>query len=116
MEIQKADNIIYEKLIPYDVAHLILDGYMYYYHQFKRITKRGKYRFEERNWHGIQEDSRERIHLYRNIVGKTRESIIAFLGEREANAELWKVTKRMYFEFTTPFSGIATRLWGQTKR
>lgn len=105
MKIQKAENIIiYKKLIPYDVAHLILDGYMSYYHQFKRITKRGRYRFEERNWHGIQEDSRERIRLYRNIVGKTKESILTFLGEREANADLWKMTKRMYFEEIANFN------------
>ena len=88
----------YEKLVPYDMAYLILDGYLNYYHQFKRITKRAKYRFEERNWHGIQQDSRERINLYRNMVGETKDKITDFLQDQKPGKDLWLMTKRMYFD------------------
>lgn len=97
-------NVLYKKLIPYDVAHIILGGYMDYYHQFKRITKRAKYRFEECNWHGIQEDSRDRINLYRDIVGDTKKKIMDFLGDRRASKKLWLETKRMYFDDIANFN------------
>jgi isocitrate dehydrogenase kinase/phosphatase len=49
---------MFEKLIPYDAAYIILDSYIQYYHVFKRITKRAKIRFEQRDWVGIQEDAK----------------------------------------------------------
>ena len=98
------NDIIYEKLIPYDVAHLILGGYMYYYHQFKRVTKRAKLRFEEKNWHGIQKDSRERINLYKNVVGHTKNRISKFLDNRETDKIFWLEVKRLYFEDVTNFN------------
>ncbi|MBK8041948.1 MAG: bifunctional isocitrate dehydrogenase kinase/phosphatase [Haliscomenobacter sp.] len=61
---------MFEKLLPYEAAYLILDSYIHYHHQFKRITKRAKIRFELRDWHGIQNDTRERLTLYRDAVGR----------------------------------------------
>ncbi|MEM6380137.1 MAG: isocitrate dehydrogenase kinase/phosphatase AceK regulatory subunit, partial [Bacteroidota bacterium] len=95
---------IYEKLVPYDVAHIILGGYMLYHHQFKRITKRAKYRFEERNWHGIQEDARERINLYRDAVGGTKINIQQFLGDKATDINFWREVKRYYFEDIVNFN------------
>ena len=46
---------MFEKLIPYDAAYTILDAYIQYYHVFKRITKRAKIRFEQRDWVGNRE-------------------------------------------------------------
>ena len=63
--------MMFEDLIPYDTAHIILGDYLKYHYQYKRITKRAKIRFEQRDWHGMQEDSRERVSLYRENVGAT---------------------------------------------
>ncbi len=92
------NHILYEKLIPYDVAHIIMGGYIHYHHQFRRITKRAKPRFEERNWPGIQEDGRARINLYRDEVGETTEKIRNFLGDRPTDHSFWREVKRLYFE------------------
>lgn len=89
---------MFEKLLPYDVAHLILGEYMAYYHQFKRITKRAKIRFEQRDWAGIQEDAQERISLYRNQVGATTLKVRKKIGDQLNNPQVWREIKRMYFE------------------
>ncbi len=84
--------------MPYDAAYLILGEYIQYHHQFKRITKRALIRFENRDWHGIQADSRERLNLYRDTVGIATEKLVAFLGDRAADRELWRGIKQMYLD------------------
>lgn len=95
---------MFTKLIPYDAAYIILDAYLQYYHLFKRITKRAKIRFEHRDWHGIQEDARSRLTLYRDSVGETTERLLAFLGERRHDREIWQELKEMYLDEITNFN------------
>lgn len=95
---------MFEKLIPYDAAYLILDAYIRYYHQFKRITKRAKIRFEHRDWAGIQDDARQRISLYRQSVGDTTEQVLSFLGERAHDSGLWHSLKEMFLEEISNFN------------
>jgi len=96
---------MFEKLIPYDAAYIILDAYIKYHHQFKRITKRAKIRFEHRDWPGIQRDARQRISLYRESVGETTEQVVAFLGARAHDPDVWHLIKEMFlseiFNFNT---------------
>jgi len=56
---------MFNALKHYDATHQILMGYMDYYYRFKLITKRARIRFEQRDWHGIQDDAKGRIDLYR---------------------------------------------------
>lgn len=95
---------MFEKLLPYDTAHLILGAYLKYYHQYKRITKRAQIRFENRDWHGIQADSRERLTLYRNQVGRTTEKVLDFLGDRAADRGTWKRIKENYLDEVINFN------------
>ncbi|MCO6490160.1 MAG: bifunctional isocitrate dehydrogenase kinase/phosphatase [Phaeodactylibacter sp.] len=95
---------MFEKLLPYDTAHLILGAYLKYYHQYKRITKRAQIRFENRDWHGIQADSRERLTLYRNQVGRTTEKVLDFLGDRAADRNTWKRIKENYLDEVINFN------------
>lgn len=81
---------MFTKLIPYDAAYIILEAYLQYHHLFKRITKRAKIRFEHRDWHGIQEDARSRLTLYRDSVGDTTDKLLSFLGERRHDREIWQ--------------------------
>ncbi len=89
---------MFEKLIPYDASYLILDAYIKYYHHFKRITKRAKIRFERRDWTGVQADARHRISLYRDAVGESTEEVLAFLGSRARDREVWQQMKEMFLE------------------
>ena len=95
---------MFEKLLPYDAAHLILGAYLKYYHQYKRITKRAQIRFENRDWHGSQADSRERLTLYRNQVGRTTEKVLEFLGERANDRVTWKRIKENYLDEVINFN------------
>ena len=94
----------FEKLIPYDAAHLILTAYFQYYHLYKRITKRAQIRFEQRDWHGIQADARDRLTLYRNQVGTTTEHLLAFLEEKKEDRTVWKEIKATYLEEVMNFN------------
>lgn len=95
---------MFRKLIPYDAAYIILDAYIRYYHQFKRITKRAKIRFEKRDWPGIQLDARSRNNLYRDSVGDTTEQLLQFLGESARDQEIWRQIKEMYLEEISNFN------------
>ena len=81
---------MFEKLIPYDAAHLILVEYFKYYHKFQRITKRAKIRFENRDWIGIQEDGKDRIELYRTTVGATTIKLKDLLANTTSDRKIWQ--------------------------
>lgn len=89
---------MFEKLKPYEAAYLILGTYIKYHHQFKRITKRAKIRFERRDWHGMQHDSRERSLLYRDAVAEATQNVLQFLGETATDRQIWREIKDMYLE------------------
>lgn len=89
---------MFDKLIPYDTAYDILDAYMGYYHQFKRITKRAKIRFENRDWSGLQDDMKERRALYRYTIGNTTDSVRESLEGKQLRADFWINVKQMYFD------------------
>jgi isocitrate dehydrogenase kinase/phosphatase len=89
---------MFEKLMSYDAAYLILDAFIHYQHEFKRITKRAGIRFENRDWHGVQADSRERLLLYRRSVGEVTEALLQFIGEKRIDRNLWREMKEMYLE------------------
>jgi isocitrate dehydrogenase kinase/phosphatase len=89
-------SMLYEKLLPYEAAYLILEAYISYHGKYKRITKRARLRFEHRDWHGIQADSRERISLYREMVGETKAKLQLMLGEQTGDRAMWLATKVNY--------------------
>lgn len=95
---------MFEKLVPYDIAYTILEAYIGYYRQYKRITKRAKIRFEHRDWRGLQADAGDRSLLYRDVVGHTVEELRELLGPRLGDAELWRETKHCFFEEVANFN------------
>lgn len=77
-------------------AHIIQKGFEDYRTQFMQITRRAKSRFERRNWHGIQYDSRERLELYKKVLRDTMTEL-----KRELDMSdrlLWKLLKPAYYE------------------
>ncbi len=95
---------MFEKLLPYDAAYLILGDYIRYHHLFKRITKRAQIRFEHRDWHGTQEDARDRITLYQEMVGETTQKIREFLGESVTDRQMWREMKRLFLDEVMNFN------------
>ncbi|MCB1116790.1 MAG: bifunctional isocitrate dehydrogenase kinase/phosphatase, partial [Chlamydiia bacterium] len=87
---------MFTQLIPYETTHLILSAYIDYYHQFKRITKRARYRFETKDWQGLQADSRKRNLLYKELVQKTTNEVLDFLGDKAKDRKIWAEIRHSY--------------------
>ncbi len=86
------------KLLPYEIAHHILGEYNRYHHRFKGITKRAVIRFESRDWHGIQGDTKKRLTLYRDLVGATTEKVKEMLQGNLWDQNIWYQVKLMFAE------------------
>ena len=95
---------MFNALKHYDVAHQILMGYMDYYYRFKLITKRARIRFEQRDWHGIQDDAKSRIDLYRDDVEETTTEVADLLHDYAADAGFWAQVKAAYAEEIAHFN------------
>lgn len=95
---------MFQKLIPYDAAHIILSAYSSYFRQFKRITKRAKLRFEDKDWHGIQKDAVERQSLYKIAIGNCTTELIDFLKDKATDKNTWLKIKEMYADEITNFN------------
>ena len=102
--VKNENKVILNKLLPYNIAHYILGEFISYVHQFKGITRRAGIRFENRDWHGIQADARERLTLYRKMVGDTTEEVKLKVGNRLNDRGLWRQIKKMYSEDVLNFN------------
>lgn len=77
-------------------AQMIIEGFDGYLREFKEITSRAKIRFENRDWHGIQADSRRRLNLYKRQVSRYARMTTTHLGDDFSDISLWKEIKKEY--------------------
>ncbi len=84
-------------------ADAIHDAFAHYHSYFKKIARRAKARFEHMDWHGVQQDSVERLDLYTDTVKTTLTRVRKILGENAQNHTVWAQMKREYLAL------IATR-------
>ncbi|HXH20250.1 MAG TPA: bifunctional isocitrate dehydrogenase kinase/phosphatase [Chitinophagales bacterium] len=82
-------------------ADVIRQGFADYRAKFMEITRRAKSRFERRNWHGIQYDSRERLELYKLVVNETLSALRQKLGDSIHERAIWKNLKSFYYELVS---------------
>ena len=87
---------MHDKLLPFHIANLILDEYNRYHNRFRGINKLAKLRFERRDWQGLLDDQTERLTLYRQAVGDTRNRLAEMLGDRLKDRDTWHDAKLMY--------------------
>ncbi|MDZ4812650.1 MAG: bifunctional isocitrate dehydrogenase kinase/phosphatase [Pseudomonadota bacterium] len=74
-------------------AALILDGFVEYNHQFRKITRRAQLRFERREWALQQPDLVERIELYDTSVAETSQRLLQALGDHASRRDIWEAIK-----------------------
>ena len=77
-------------------AALIYSGFKVYQTEFKTITRRAQSRFEQRDWHGVQRDSIERLDLYKKIVDGLVAETRTLLGEATKTETVWAQMKAAY--------------------
>ncbi len=96
----------------------IWSGFEAYQIEFKAITRRAKTRFEQRDWHGVQGDSVERLDLYKKIVDQIVAEMHAVLASDVKNEAVWVQMKAAYsrliagcgdFELAETFFNSITR-------
>ncbi len=79
-------------------------GYMDYYYRFKLITKRARIRFEQRDWHGTQDDAKGRIDLYRDDVQETTQEVADLLKGLPLDNIFWAKVKAAFAEEIAHFN------------
>ncbi|GIV32782.1 MAG: isocitrate dehydrogenase kinase/phosphatase [Chitinophagales bacterium] len=79
-------------------ALLIAEGFYNYRNKFMEITRRARLRFERRNWHGIQYDSKERLELYKRESEQVLYALKKILGDLLTHKEVWRMLKAVYQE------------------
>ncbi len=79
-------------------ADAIRAGFDRYHETFLAITRRGKPRFEQRDWQGSLRDARERLDLYERVVGEVVVAVRRALGDREREEPLWGALRAAYSE------------------
>src|SRR5262249_22583564 len=59
---------------------------------------RAKSRFEDRDWHGMQQDSAERLSLYKTVIDKIVPEINDILDEKVQDRSIWAKIKENFTE------------------
>lgn len=78
------------------IAHTILQGFDAQYGRFLEITAGAQQRFEQADWHAVQQAMKSRIHLYDHHVGLVVEQLRCITGGEKADAEFLLRVKEHY--------------------
>lgn len=77
-------------------SRIIRSGFEDYCEAFATITQRAYIRFEKRDWHGMRNDTLERLSLYSKIIDETVGLLQRELGEQTHQYELWPAIKARF--------------------
>lgn len=77
-------------------AALIESAFQVYHVAFRRITRRARSRFEQMDWHRMQQDSLERLELYSKVLDGTVANVRSILGECTTDKAVWARMKASY--------------------
>ncbi|MDQ3699035.1 MAG: bifunctional isocitrate dehydrogenase kinase/phosphatase [Gemmatimonadota bacterium] len=79
-------------------AAAVRDGFAAYHHRFAEITERARTRFEQRDWHGSQQDAGERLALYGEYVTRMLQALPGLLGDSGDHPATWSAMRAEYAE------------------
>ncbi|MFQ6004790.1 MAG: isocitrate dehydrogenase kinase/phosphatase AceK regulatory subunit, partial [Woeseia sp.] len=106
---------------PAEISALIVDAFIGYNNDFRKITRRAKMRFERCDWSSNQKDAVQRIELYDIAVDRTVESVAEKLADNLHDRSLWSLIKEQYARqiqdyadiefFKTYFSSVTRRVF-----
>jgi isocitrate dehydrogenase kinase/phosphatase len=106
---------------PADIAAVIVNAFIAYNNDFRKITRRARRRFETRDWSSNQNDAVERIELYENSVRRTINAVTAVMADGLRDKSLWVKIKEQYSSqilnypdtefFQTYYSSVTRRIF-----
>jgi len=79
-------------------AQTILNGFESYFADFQNITLAARPRFENADWQGIHNASRQRIDLYKTKVGQVMEFVELIAGDHLKDLHFWSQARDHYAE------------------
>ena len=80
------------------VAKTIINGFERHMYLFGEITRSAKERFEQAQWHEVQEASRQRTDFYDLRIKETLATIRQDFAIDELDEELWQAVKQEYVD------------------
>ncbi len=78
------------------IAQTILQGFDAQYGRFLEITAGAQHRFEQADWHAVQQAMKSRIHLYDHHVGLVVEQLRCIMEGKATDADFLLRVKRHY--------------------
>ena len=99
-------------------ADAIRQAFETYQREFKRITRRARSRFENCDWHGIQQDAVERLDVYARVIAEVVAGVRRILDDRAQDGLVWAqmkaaysqaIARRVDFELAETFFNSVTR-------
>ena len=72
-------------------------GFIKYNDSYRRITRRARSRFENRDWAGARNDLSIRIELYDKLVSRTQSAQRKLLGQRSNDLDIWRDIRNVYW-------------------
>ena len=78
------------------IAQTILQGFDAQYGRFLEVTGGAQQRFEQADWHAVQQAMKQRIHLYDHHVGLVVEQLRCITGSIDINAAFLLRVKSHY--------------------
>jgi isocitrate dehydrogenase kinase/phosphatase len=79
-------------------ARTILNGFESYFAEFQNITLAARSRFENADWHGMQQASTQRIDLYKEKTTLVYEYVELIAGDQLHDFSFWGEAKDVYSE------------------
>jgi len=77
-------------------ARTILNGFEAFFAEFQNITLAARTRFENADWHGLQESSRRRIDLRKQKTSEIIQYVEVIAGEHLKDFEFWHEVRAIY--------------------
>ena len=77
-------------------ARTILNGFESFFAEFQNITLAAKTRFENADWHGLQDSARRRIDLRKEKTSEIIQYVELIAGEQLKDFEFWKGVREIY--------------------
>ena len=77
-------------------AHLIANAFAAFEARFRAITRRASVRFARHDWHGMRDDARERLTLYREVIDQVEADLRDRLGPWVDDKTLWGALRACY--------------------
>ncbi len=97
---RKASKSVSDRTIDNTLAknafEIIRTGVADYCEAFATITQRAYLRFEQRDWHGMRNDTLERLDLYSKIIDETAGLLHMELGAQAHQRKLWPTIKSLF--------------------